>query len=1142
MNLNKHLLLWGGIASLLLSGCQDEDFGFTELEIKTKTSFEKHFGEIKPDQVWDFSSYNMNRLGLQSGFNQTATTRAAYNGVDDTPMMPTTYAEMIGDEETRWYEVPSELTNWLDKNLREEVFNKKRGTTHFTLTMPEDRDIVIIPIYQGQAGLISNLCIKSEETANGEPLFPEGYIWKKSDGIQVLDNGTWSNLGGQGYYDHTVGKKTRAHAIQLKHGQIKGKFSLYLDMQNLSSPWDGQGGGSFATTFMTEKHASSTNGQMVALSLAGDAETFSAVSQALSNGFSQPTVGEYGDTPYTYSNFMLIGCEDSNKDRDLTSNGDGWRLIGTDWDMNDMVFLVAGLSLNDVETNQVIKKRYMIEDLGSDFDYDFNDIVIDVTQIKTTQRGQTVVKQYAQLAHLCGTIPWRVQIGNWTSDILPGRNGGCEKYGPGYDPSTDPDTYGALVSELGKEITGWDPDNNNIIVTAWPNAAGEDIPAGASDWTDAQKTNYLKEVDGTSYTFPKPGKYPFIIAVDQSVMWKTEMDPVEATNIITWKRAEYNTSVSPINPDDPGYVPGDGDDPTVAGINSVTPPVVPGAGPVELNVELDSWADDILIHPELLRGIGVGYTIKAVIKPKDGAKMMYLSMKSPWTAINENMTMGTGETEFQVTVTSKNLAELRQYGIALKGINVVVESIEIIPGTYVDPDRTDIDWDTEYNEHIGNFNPSFYITPDKCENLHVGDVITINAIIDNVPGLMYPSNPSYIQVTDYDFHLMPGTIQTPYYYQNQHVTHQVVITQEMLNKMQANGFIVQGKNVTFINVTNNAATWYTFTAGVAVESAGRGTVTVDPQQDSYLAGSTVTIKAEANEGYVFDSWSDGDTSAERYVILDEDNMKLYANFREAAKYQVKISVGANGTLKINGVLAELGSYQTQAAEGSTIQVEAVANDGYNFASWSDGNTEASRTITVTAPVDITGSFAVKTYTVTVNANDASRGTVTGGGTYEHGATAHLTATANEGYRFAGWSDGDTDAERDVTITDDVTYTAKFVAEGAVTIWSGEVSFQDYTGNKTINFTLPAGVTFTEFTKLKVYTDFGREVTISSVGPEWNTEYWHNITVASGESVMTFDLTPAQAEQFDSNHSLVLKWSDNKNNGSMLKITEIAVEN
>lgn len=47
-------------------------------------------------------------------------------------------------------------------------------------------------------------------------------------------------------------------------------------------------------------------------------------------------------------------------------------------------------------------------------------------------------------------------------------------------------------------------------------------------------------------------------------------------------------------------------------------------------------------------------------------------------------------------------------------------------------------------------------------------------------------------------------------------------------------------------------------------------------------------------------------------------------------------------------------------------------------------------------------------TLTVTSSDDNRGTATGSGTYYPGDTAWLTATPAQGYRFAGWSTGDTD--------------------------------------------------------------------------------------------------------------------------------------
>ncbi len=64
-------------------------------------------------------------------------------------------------------------------------------------------------------------------------------------------------------------------------------------------------------------------------------------------------------------------------------------------------------------------------------------------------------------------------------------------------------------------------------------------------------------------------------------------------------------------------------------------------------------------------------------------------------------------------------------------------------------------------------------------------------------------------------------------------------------------------------------------------------------------------------------------------------------------------------------------------------------------------------------------------TVTVTANDATKGNVTGGGTYSNGETATLTATPNSGYRFLRWNDNITDNPRQVVVTQDTSFTAIF---------------------------------------------------------------------------------------------------------------------
>lgn len=71
------------------------------------------------------------------------------------------------------------------------------------------------------------------------------------------------------------------------------------------------------------------------------------------------------------------------------------------------------------------------------------------------------------------------------------------------------------------------------------------------------------------------------------------------------------------------------------------------------------------------------------------------------------------------------------------------------------------------------------------------------------------------------------------------------------------------------------------------------------------------------------------------------------------------------------------------------------------------------------------TYSVPTYTVTVNTGTG--GTASGGGTYENQSTATLTATANKGYTFSKWSDGNTQNPRYVSVTGNATYTAEFKA-------------------------------------------------------------------------------------------------------------------
>ena len=120
-------------------------------------------------------------------------------------------------------------------------------------------------------------------------------------------------------------------------------------------------------------------------------------------------------------------------------------------------------------------------------------------------------------------------------------------------------------------------------------------------------------------------------------------------------------------------------------------------------------------------------------------------------------------------------------------------------------------------------------------------------------------------------------------------------------------------------------------------------------------------------------------------------------------------------------------------DGESITLTAAANNGYSFDGWYDGDTKVCDTekfVIEDAADDKTYTAKFATY-YTVSAEvSTGGGTVSGGGKVAKGTSITLTATANEGYTFDGWYDGDTkvcETEEFVVnnVTADKTYTAKF---------------------------------------------------------------------------------------------------------------------
>ena len=166
----------------------------------------------------------------------------------------------------------------------------------------------------------------------------------------------------------------------------------------------------------------------------------------------------------------------------------------------------------------------------------------------------------------------------------------------------------------------------------------------------------------------------------------------------------------------------------------------------------------------------------------------------------------------------------------------------------------------------------------------------------------------------------------------------------------------------------------------------------------------------------------------------------FSDIRERLLYTLNVSSAdlTMGTASIT---------QQPTCTNETAIISATPNRGYAFSQWNDNNTDNPRTITLTSNVEYIAMFeALTAYSITAVSADEEMGTVTGGGDYYEDETVTLTATANDGYWFVAWTDGNTDNPRTVTVTGDATYTATFIAFHTITVTSADETLGTASGS------------------------------------------------------------------------------------------------
>jgi len=217
-----------------------------------------------------------------------------------------------------------------------------------------------------------------------------------------------------------------------------------------------------------------------------------------------------------------------------------------------------------------------------------------------------------------------------------------------------------------------------------------------------------------------------------------------------------------------------------------------------------------------------------------------------------------------------------------------------------------------------------------------------------------------------------------------------------------------------------------FTVALSSNPPAGGTTT---GAGSFDAGSSVTVSAIASSGYTFTNWAEGNvvlSTDALYTFAISGNRYLIANFTENINaYNVTLTSNP----PIGGTTTGAGSYNA----GTVVNIGAIANAGYTFTSWTEGenivSTDASYTFIISGNRILTANFTatVRMYVLRVT---AVNGTVTkypDEAAYNSGTSVLLTAIPNPGYTFTSWSVDATGSENPLTIimNSDKNITANF---------------------------------------------------------------------------------------------------------------------
>lgn len=1116
----------------ILASCQDEDFGYTTEEVRAGVydrNFIKHYGDINPNQSWDFSAFGLiDRIAAaRKAAEEAGMTRGTGDFDSDSWCPKETSVTIDGQTITATKTAPNSFTEshdliqWVKKRLMEGDYrlnkgdgktNKEEFSQRFSMIATE-KSFQLMPIFQGIDNTIWDLHAVVEWTDDAQKYQKADIVlWRKSEGMNM-----------KGERPNLLGESIQDYVSDLQSGLNDG----FSSVANLSSASSSKVNPNYDVRYETTRLAADIKTQSVTVTgyptegrstinfylhiLQDNDNVNSSMTGTYKNTFWSDG-REYEDqmssnivvlpvqvdiVEYKDYEIVLMGCETALSSKlggkTYTNSTDGTKHDYGDDDMNDIVFLLIGdkdtHKLPELVNHNEISKRYFFEDLGSVVDWDFNDVVLDMTQEIYVEDNQKKIKQTATLKHRCGTTPFDLYLtdrdGKPTEKLnfdeleanghIPGVNEGEEM---------EASQTIVLVNELyqSSNTYKWIPSANNVGIKVYPSSTPYEGKVDEGQYnTDGIWSEYKERNQGSNI--------PRVFVADRSVWWTAENQ--NFPNM--WARPEEAITTKPA-----GAVPNDYSNGTIYGIGSDRSfryPYLEGGEFILWNTptRFDKW-EPLWLSEGFMEGLSKGYntihfefgectTEFALLYRKDYKEQ---DEKVPGHDVGNHSnprnspfvyTIPDGDTETGGSIQwyLKQKADgfspsfgIQDHGVYGDGGHAYTGSdpggwyitINKVWMDYREPtvDIMDMTWNTVYDFVMAtseNWDRYGKMEKDKFENVEVGDEIIV--YIKDVQG----SKAAYLKEKGGSW---PEIGSHNYDYNNGQLS--IYVNSDNLSQLQNNGLAIQGYGFTIEQIKLKKVkeiNWNETVNFALTDDSYFNYAKMDKNKfNDMQVGDVITVNISnvksGAQGAFQSNWTNlvdaedlsGKTSFS-LTVTDVIKSKLQDNglaiqgkgytitsvTKTVPTYTLTVNI-ADGCSSMGTVTPATGTHP----RGTSVQVSATPNSGYRFVRWSDGGAQ-THNVTVDADKAVTATFEqIQYYDVTITAgvngsitisggNISGSQTIASGNSYhnnhvESGTVYHVTASPATGYDFDKWSaDNNTSATRDITVNGDISTTASF---------------------------------------------------------------------------------------------------------------------